>query len=111
MRREQKILLTIAWGLAVMMMLGLVAMGFRERGLYEVPRFSLTDQNGKTISDVSMRGNVWVALVFFTQCPGVCPMMSAKMAELQKNVPLNSVQIVSFSIDPEHDTPETLRAY
>lgn len=113
MRREQKILLTIAWGLAVMLMLGFVAAGFRGRaqGLFDVPRFSLTDQTGKTITDADLRGNVWVAMVFFTQCPGVCPMMSAKMEQLQTAVNRPDVKIVSLSLDPEHDTPETMRAY
>jgi protein SCO1/2 len=118
MRREQKIVLTIVWGLAVMMMLGLVALGVRTRAepalpqaMWDVPHFSFTDQDGKTISDASMRDSIWVATVFFTQCPGVCPMMSARMAELQKNVPLPDVKIVSFSLDPEHDTPEIMHAY
>jgi protein SCO1 len=100
-----------------MAMLGVVGTGIWARRteaspiLFDAPKFTLTDQNGKTITDSMMHGNVWVAMVFFTQCPGVCPMMSSRMAQLQKTVARPDVKIISLSLDPEHDTPEIMRAY
>jgi cytochrome oxidase Cu insertion factor (SCO1/SenC/PrrC family) len=131
MDRTQKTFLTALWALAVLAMIGVVATGMLARRhaasqakepqvaagaarlepLYDVPAFSLTDQHGRTVSDQSLRGRVWVAMVFFTECPGVCPMMVSRMTELQKAVPSAEVNIVSFSIDPKRDTPETLKAY
>ncbi|HMB96152.1 MAG TPA: SCO family protein [Tepidisphaeraceae bacterium] len=118
MRRNQKIFVTILWGAAVLAMLGVVGAGIWIKRpdvpanvLFNAPVFSLTDQDGKTISDANLRGNVWVADVFFTSCPGVCPIMEAKLVELQKAVKLPVLKIVSLSIDPEHDTPDVMKQY
>ena len=117
MRREQKILVTILWSLAVLGMIGVVGAGFWSKRedppeiLFDVPIFSLTDQNGRTITQADLRGNVWISMLFFTQCPGVCPMMTARMATLQRSVTAKDVKIVSFSVDPEHDTPDAMRAH
>ncbi|WP_428936822.1 SCO family protein [Fontivita pretiosa] len=131
MDRTQKTLLTALWALAVLAMIGVVATGMLARRhaagvaedphllaatarlepLYDAPAFSLTDQHGRTVSDQTLRGKVWVAMVFFTECPGVCPMMVSRMTGLQKAVPSPEINIVSFSIDPRHDTPETMKSY
>jgi protein SCO1/2 len=75
--------------------------------------FWLTDQDGRTFTEASLDGKVWVAAFMFTRCPTVCPEMVRRMRSIQeqakqKGVPL---QLVSFSVDPENDTPEVLRAY
>jgi protein SCO1/2 len=118
MRREQKILVTTLWALAVLGMLGLVATGVLARRqadklefLFDAPPFTLVDQNNQTVTDASLKGNVWVGMLFFTQCPGVCPMMTGRMVQLQKAIPDKDVKIVSFSVDPEHDTPAAMKAY
>lgn len=46
----------------------------------------------------------------FTRCGGICPGMTARMAQLQAQLDAR-VAFVSFSVDPEHDTPEVLAAY
>lgn len=75
--------------------------------------FWLTDQEGRTFSEASLDGKVWVAAFMFTRCPTVCPEMVRRMRVIQaqakeRNVPL---ELVSFSVDPENDTPEVLKAY
>jgi protein SCO1/2 len=118
MRRNQKILATILWATAVLAMLGVVVAGIwvkRPEGpaqtLFAAPNFSLTNQNGKTITDADLHGHVWIAMVFFTACPGVCPMMEARMVRLEKEITAPDLRIVSVSIDPEHDTPEIMKGY
>ena len=77
-----------------------------------VPDFTLTDQAGRAVTRASLAGSVWVADFIFTRCAGQCPLMSAQMATLQRafeRVP--GVQLVSFSVDPEHDTQPVLAAY
>lgn len=117
MSAKQKWLIAFMWivaGLAVLLAAAarfLARPSVQDPTLYDVPSFALTDQNGQTVTDASLRGNVWVAMVFFTQCPGICPAMMAQMRKIQQAVPHADVKIVSFSLDPEHDTPETLKAY
>jgi protein SCO1/2 len=78
-----------------------------------VPPFALTDQAGKPFSRETLAGKVWAAAFVFTRCPSACPRVTRAMHELQvraatRKVPLH---LVSFSIDPEFDTPEVLRRY
>ncbi|MFY2563250.1 SCO family protein [Corallococcus terminator] len=88
----------------------------RARGLPvfgALPTFQLTDQTGRPLSDVDLRGAVVVADFIFTRCPTVCPLLTAKMARLQRQAREAglSVRFVSFSVDPRYDTPERLAAY
>lgn len=77
-----------------------------------VPEFSLLDQNGQTVTNADLRGKVWIADFFFTRCKGPCPLMTARMLEMQKAlVKTPEVKLVSVTVDPENDTPEVLKAY
>ncbi|WP_342376105.1 SCO family protein [Myxococcus stipitatus] len=78
-----------------------------------LPAFQLTDQTGRVFSDADLRGEVVVADFMFTRCPTVCPLLTAKMARLQRESRDSglSVRFVSFSVDPRYDTPERLAAY
>jgi protein SCO1 len=78
--------------------------------LGNVPAFQFHDQDDKPVTLASLRGSPWVADFIFTSCPGACPMMTGKMAALQKSLP-PQVKFVSFSVDPEHDTPAVLKEY
>ena len=78
---------------------------------FEVPDFSLTDQDGKTVTKADLKGEVWVAAFIFTRCAGSCPMMSSKMGQLQKAIADPKVKLVSFTLDPERDTPAVLKEY
>jgi protein SCO1/2 len=77
-----------------------------------VPMFSLVADDGAPIRRDDLDGHVWVANFIFTRCAGQCPMMSAEMARLQTALrALPAVRFISFSVDPNHDTPEVLRDY
>src|ERR1700724_1183306 len=75
-----------------------------------VADFSLTERNGQTVRLADLRGKVWVASFLFTRCCTGCPRISADLLQLQKNLPEGAV-IVSFSVDPDYDTPAVLKAY
>ena len=80
--------------------------------LYPVPDFTLTDAKGESFSLDDMRGQVVVADFIFTACPGMCPMMAKEMKAIQDEfAEVSDLHFVSFSVDPETDTPEVLTAY
>jgi protein SCO1/2 len=77
-----------------------------------VPDFSFIDQHGNTITNEDFNGKVWVAEFFFSTCPDICPIMNRNMTLIQDKFFANSnLAIASFTIDPEHDTPEVLKKY
>jgi protein SCO1/2 len=76
-----------------------------------VPPFELTDQNGRLFGSQQVMGKIWIADFIYTTCPGPCPMISSRMSETQKPLRDTGVVLVSFSVDPQHDTPEVLRGY
>lgn len=76
-----------------------------------VPPFQLVNQSGQPFSSNQLAGKIWIADFIFTSCPGPCPMISSRMSELQKPLEKTDVHLISFSIDPEKDTPEVLRGY
>jgi protein SCO1/2 len=78
----------------------------------QVPGFQLTSQSGEPFDRKALEGKIWVADFIFTRCPGPCPRMSAQMRRIQSAVrELPDVRLVSFSVDPERDTPAVLAAY
>lgn len=81
--------------------------------LGSVGSFQLTDQSGRPTNEASLKGRVWAAAFFFTRCPTVCPRITRRMRELQLAAAKAGVklELVSFSVDPENDTPEVLTAY
>jgi protein SCO1/2 len=78
----------------------------------QLPNFSLSDQNGALVTLDKFRGHVWVADLIFTHCSNICPMLTSKMLALQSALASEpEVFLASISVDPQHDTPDTLRAY
>ena len=74
--------------------------------------FRLINSDGKTVSLQDLKGKVWVADFMFTTCGGICPVMGANMAKLHRSyVLVDDVRLVSISVNPDTDTPETLKAY
>jgi protein SCO1/2 len=81
----------------------------------------LVNQLGDTVSLYDRPGKIIVADFFFTSCGGICPRLTKNMALLQqsflrggntrKKVDSSIVQFVSFTVDPEHDSPTVLKAY
>lgn len=79
----------------------------------EVPDFRLLDQSGKPFGLADLKGKIWVGNFIFTRCSGPCPMVSSRMAELNQKIGRagEGVELVTFSVDPEFDTPEVLASY
>ena len=76
------------------------------------PSFALRDQRDRPVTDQDLRGAPWVANFVFTRCTAVCPLLTAKFANLQSRASdLEGVRWVSFSVDPDYDTPAVLVAY
>lgn len=79
--------------------------------LYDAPQFTLTDATGKSFDTKTLKGQVWLARFFFSECPGICPMATQALAKLQQAVTSPDVKFVSFTVDPLNDTPEKLASY
>lgn len=104
-------------GLAVLLGIAAITIRTMESGrsqelpVYgEVAAFTLTGSTGREVSSSELGGQVWVANFMFTRCRTICPMMSAEMARLAGEL-ATELRLVSFTIDPEHDTPEVLADY
>jgi len=77
-----------------------------------LPAFTLTNQNGQTVTLADLRGQIWIADTIFTRCPGQCLLMSAHMKEIQDALPAGQpIQLVSFTTDPAFDQPPVLKKY
>ncbi|MBC3846138.1 SCO family protein [Winogradskyella echinorum] len=78
----------------------------------KVPAFSFTNQEGETITNKDYLGKVYVVEFFFTTCPTICPIMNRNLVEVQNQfLGFENFGVASFTITPEVDTPEVLKAY
>ena len=78
----------------------------------KVPDFSVTDQNGNTITNKDYEGKVYLVEFFFTTCPTICPRMSKNLVQIQNNFQgYEDFGVASFTINPDNDTPEVLKRY
>jgi cytochrome oxidase Cu insertion factor (SCO1/SenC/PrrC family) len=74
--------------------------------------FQFTERSGRTVSRDHLAGKVWVAGFVFTRCAGPCTQISGSMAQLQQATQgQRDFLLVSFSVDPDHDTPAVLQKY
>ncbi len=80
-----------------------------------LPEFELTDQAVETFGSRQLRGKARIANFIFTRCTATCPAQTTKMGEFQEQVrdsPLwEDIRFISFTVDPEHDTPQVLNKY
>ena len=75
----------------------------------EVGDFTFTDQQARPLEAESLKGKVWIANFIFTSCAAECLVLSARFAELQRLFAKeDNLAFVSFSVDPQTDTPERL---
>lgn len=92
-----------------------IAKHFQKSDLYQfekVPAFEFINQEGKTITNDTYKGKVYVVEFFFTTCPSICPIMNQKMVTIQNEFFGNpEFGIASISITPDIDTPEVLKEY
>ena len=78
----------------------------------QIPAFELTAETGQPFDRKSLDGKVWVADFIFTTCTGPCPRISSLMREAQQATSaIPEVRLVSFTVDPERDTPAVLAQY
>lgn len=79
----------------------------------EVPAFEFTNQEGEPYGTEQLSGQYWLANMIFTNCPTVCPTMTPNMQRLQAAMQEEGVKMsfISFTVDPERDTPEHLKSY
>ncbi len=89
-------------------------MSYFKNNLYtvmKVPDFELTDKNSKKITNKDMLGKVYLVEFFFSKCPTICPVMNSNMKVIEKEIDRPEFGVLSISIDPENDTPETLKQH
>lgn len=80
--------------------------------LSKVPPFQLMAHSGAAFDSARLAGKPWLASFFFASCNGPCPRMNTAIHDLQERTySFPGLRIVSFTVDPEHDTPEVLAAY
>src|SRR5699024_2233073 len=79
----------------------------------DVADFKFTSQDHETFGSSDLDDEWWIAYFLYTDCEIVCPTTTPHMARLQKELKDAGVdvQIVSFTVDPEHDTPDVLKTY
>ena len=79
---------------------------------HTIAPFSMTNQNGETITEKEYDNTIYVADFFFTTCPSICPIMTKNMYTLQeKLVDLPQVKLLSFSVTPQIDSVAQLKRY
>jgi len=79
---------------------------------HTVADFSLTNQNGETITQKDYAGKIYVADFFFTTCQTICPIMTDHMFEIQERLKENNdVKLLSHTVMPEVDSVAQLKKY
>jgi cytochrome oxidase Cu insertion factor (SCO1/SenC/PrrC family) len=110
----------LLWGLLVTVLVIVVAATAVERlrrpepppVMWAAPEFQLTNRDGRSVTLKDLAGTPWIADFIFTRCPASCPMMTARLARFNRDLPRDlPVRLVSFSVDPKNDTPAVLQAY
>lgn len=80
--------------------------------LARVGEWELLGHAGGAFGAADLRGKVWIANFMFTRCPSVCPELTRKLRDVTERFSAEEgMAFVSFSVDPEFDTPEVLRNY
>ncbi|MAO71478.1 MAG: hypothetical protein CMD02_03085 [Flavobacteriales bacterium] len=79
---------------------------------HQIPDFAFLNQSNDTITNADYDNYIYIADFFFTRCPTICPVMTYNMKYIQKKLNIYpGVKFLSFTVDPENDTPEVLREY
>lgn len=109
----RKAILTVLLTIAVQIAITACGNGKPNQLSYPVQSFNYMNQYERMVSLSDLQGKVWLANFIFTYCETVCPTMTVNMAELQKRMKSAGVEaeLISFSVDPERDTPAALKSY
>ena len=112
--------LVIAAAFAASLIVGLLIMFWAMGGAGKVVQpaaiggpFQLTDQNGKTVTEKSLKGKPTLIFFGYTHCPDVCPTSLFEISEVLRALgkDADKVNAVFISVDPERDTPSTMKDY
>src|SRR5665213_69091 len=77
-----------------------------------IPDFTMTDQDGKTITQNDIKGKFYVTDFFFASCPTFCPKLSNGLKDVyDKFNKANDFLIISYTVDPDHDSVPVLKEY
>jgi cytochrome oxidase Cu insertion factor (SCO1/SenC/PrrC family) len=82
--------------------------GWSNRGVAD---FSLTDQDGNTVTKADLLGRPWAVCLIFSRCAGHCLEISKGMMEVQQKLEGVDARIVSLTVDPDYDSPDVLKNY
>lgn len=113
-KANKEIFILISILLMVVILSGCNSKGEIESNMnVKIDNFTFINQDGVSYGLKELKGKVWIADFVFTNCETVCPPMTFNMSKLQKMLKEENIKIdiVSFSVDPEVDTPEILRNY
>jgi protein SCO1 len=112
--------LVIVTAFAASLVLGLLIVFWAMGGVSKVAQpaaiggpFQLTDQNGKTVTDKNLKGKPTLIFFGYTHCPDVCPTSLFEISEVLRAMgkDADKVNAVFISVDPERDTPATMKDY
>jgi len=112
--------LVIATAFAASLIVGLLIMFWAMGGVSKVAQpaaiggpFQLTDQNGKAVTDKNLKGKPTLIFFGYTHCPDVCPTSLFEISEVLRAMgkDADKVNAVFISVDPERDTPTTMKEY
>ena len=112
--------LVIATAFAASLVVGLLVMFWAMGGVSKVAQpaaiggpFELTDQNGKTVTDKSLKGKPTLIFFGYTHCPDVCPTSLFEISEVLRAMGKDADKVNAYfiSVDPERDTPSTMKDY
>ncbi|MBI40751.1 MAG: SCO family protein [Leptospiraceae bacterium] len=78
----------------------------------KVPGFAFTDQDQASYGSENLKGDIYLANFFFTECNGICPMTMPRLRQVQKDIgDLRGIKLISFSVTPDVDTPQVMKDY
>jgi len=112
--------LVIATAFAASLIVGLLIVFWAMGGVSKVAQpaaiggpFQLTDQHGKAVTENNLKGKPTLIFFGYTHCPDVCPTSLFEISEVLRAMgkDADKVNAVFISVDPERDTPATMKDY
>lgn len=88
--------------------------GIKDPLNWDLNEFTFKNQDEKDFGLADLEGEIWIADFIFTSCETVCPPMTANMTKLNQQLKeegIKDIKFVSFSVDPEVDTPEKMNEF
>ncbi len=84
----------------------------KDKAFHQIRPFKLINQENKIFTEKDLEGKICVIDFFFTSCPGICPKMTTKMAEIQQEFNSDDeILLISHSVTPDKDSVPVLRRY